>query len=742
MNKYLKADAWCIVEEGFDPSNMRSSESVFSIGNGRFGQRANFEEGYSGDHMLGSYVGGVYYPDRTKVGWWKNGYPEYFAKVLNATNWTRTDIVINGAALDLNRAVAIQGFKRVLDMRRGLLQRTCIVEFEDGAKVKLETERFISMASPNRAAVEVRLTPLHGVKTLEIVPMLDGQVSNEDTNWDDSFWCHGGHESHLDSCTSVLWNTTEKTEFSVACAQAVSMDQATWKTLDAPKATGLSAAMQVPQAQVVFHKHVGLVSSLHAAANQCPAEALKEARDGRTLGYEEERAQHAAAWADIWSLGDIRIEGDVEAQQAIRFNIFHLNQTYRGDDARLNIGPKGFTGEKYGGASYWDTEAYCLPFFLATHPDRVAEQLLRYRHDQLGKAIENAKKLGFKDGAALYPMVTMNGEECHNEWEITFEEIHRNGAMILALRNYEIYTGDTAYLAMEGVQVAVAVARFWVQRVHWSAHREGYVMLGVTGPNEYENNVNNNWYSNYLAAWCLNYAADLVNRFGGEVDSDELGQWTNIASRMCLPQREGTHIRLQQDGFLDKDLMPASQLSEESRPINQVWSWDRILRSCFIKQADVLQGFYFFPDDFSLDELRDNFDFYEPMTVHESSLSPCVHSILASRLGRKDKALEMYLRTSRLDLDDYNAEAYQGLHITSMAGTWMSVVEGFGGFRVIDGVPTFQTMLPEGWSSFAFKLQFRGRTLEVSVNSGRADVAMLAGDPLQVDVNGQRLELV
>ena len=234
---------------------------------------------------------------------------------------------------------------------------------------------------------------------------------------------------------------------------------------------------------------------------------------------------------------------------------------------------------------------------------------------------------------------------------------------------------------------------------------------------------------------------ELVRRFDGQVGPEELDQWTDIGARMCLPQQDGTHIRLQQDGFLDKDLMPAAELPEEVRPINQVRSRDRILRTSIIKQADVLQGFYFFPDDFSAEELRDNFDFYEPMTVHESSLSPCVHGILASRLGRKEKALEMYHRTSRLDLDDYNAEAYQGLHITSMAGTWMSVVEGFGGFRVVDGVPTFHTMLPEGWSSFAFKLQFRGRTMEVSVHAEGADVALLAGDALSVAVNGQTLDL-
>ena len=203
----------------------------------------------------------------------------------------------------------------------------------------------------------------------------------------------------------------------------------------------------------------------------------------------------------------------------------------------------------------------------------------------------------------------------------------------------------------------------------------------------------------------------------------------------------GGHIDpLQQDGFLDKDLKPPalarSRTSDQSGVV-----LGPILRSCFIKQADVLQGFYFFPDDFSEEELKANFDFYEPMTVHESSLSPCVHSILAAKLGREDKALEMYLRTSRLDLDDYNAEAYQGLHITSMAGTWMSVVEGFGGFRVIDGVPHFKTMLPSAWSSYAFKLCFRGRTLEVKVTKDSTIVTLLEGTSLTVNVNGESREI-
>ena len=415
-------------------------------------------------------------------------------------------------------------------------------------------------------------------------------------------------------------------------------------------------------------------------------------------------------WAAIWELSDIEIEGDDKAQQAIRFNIFQLNQTYSGKHAHLNIGPKGFTGEKYGGSTYWDTEAYCLPFYMATKGAEVARNLLLYRYNQLDKAIENAKKLGFTGGAALYPMVTMNGEECHNEWEITFEEIHRNGAIAFAIYNYVRYTGDEAYIKDYGLEVLVAIARFWAQRASFSAEKQKYVILGVTGPNEYENNVNNNFYTNYIAQWCLRYAAEQVEVFKREVIAkEELQQWLHIAQNIYFPYSEKYGVYLQQDGFLDKELKPASAIPAEERPLNQHWSWDRILRSPYIKQADTLQGFYFFRNHFTHEELCKHYEFYEPFTVHESSLSPCVHSVLAAALDKKEEAYALYLRTSRLDLDDYNKEVHEGLHITSMAGTWLSIVEGFGGMHVVDNQLHFKPCLPAHWRSLSFKVIFRGQ---------------------------------
>jgi maltose phosphorylase len=381
--------------------------------------------------------------------------------------------------------------------------------------------------------------------------------------------------------------------------------------------------------------------------------------------------------------------------------------------------------------------------------------LLVYRYKHLQKAIENAEKLGFTNGAALYPMVTMNGEECHNEWEITFEEIHRNGAIAYAISDYVNYTGDSKYLNEYGLEVLIGISRFWAQRVNWSSNKNKYVMLGVTGPNEYENNVNNNWYTNTIAAWTLEYSVkavesvkksdsaryqEIVKKTNFKEDT-EVGKWKEIVEKMYYPEETQRGIFLQQDGFLDKELLTVKDLRKEDRPLNQKWSWDRILRSCFIKQADVLQGLYFFEDRFDIETIRKNFDFYEPMTVHESSLSPCVHVILGSRLGYKQKAYDLYLRTARLDIDDYNNDTEDGLHITSMAGTWMSVVKGFGGLRVIDGKLNFNPYIPDQWKSYSFRLEFRERVIKVKISVDGIHTELESGAPLEIVMKGKSVQL-
>ncbi|MCM8568316.1 glycoside hydrolase family 65 protein [Gramella jeungdoensis] len=760
MNQdYIKPDAWSIIEEGFDKGRVKSSESLFSIGNGAMGQRANFEEQYSGPSFQGSYIGGVYYPDKTKVGWWKNGYPEYFAKVLNAPNWIGINVFVDGETLDLNTCREVRNFRRELNMKEGYLARSFEAVLPNGIEVEVKALRFLSIEDDELGAIRFEITPISTDAEIRFEPYLDGSITNTDANWEERFW--ETLEVKTKSEKGFVVSKTLKTGFHVGTYMQSEIQlegkevsqKPEIKTGEDSVSFSYSVAVQKGKTTAII-KYAGYVTDMNHKESeliQAASGVLDKAVD---KGFEKLKEDQKKAWAKIWEMADITIDGDVMAQQGIRFNIFQLNQTYLGKDARLNIGPKGFTGEKYGGSTYWDTEAYCIPFYMATKDQQVARNLLTYRYNHLEKAKENASKLGFSNGAALYPMVTMNGEESHNEWEITFEEIHRNGAMVFAIYNYVRFTGDFDYIPEKGLEVMIAIARFWHQRANFSKEKNKYVILGVTGPNEYENNVHNNWYTNYIGKWCIEYCLEMIDKVKDGFEDDyhrimgltslnegEMAEWKEVAEEMYFPYSEEYGVFLQQDGFLDKEIIPVAELDKTQRPINQKWSWDRILRSCYIKQADVLQGFYFFEDHFSKEELEKHFDFYEPLTVHESSLSPCVHSIQAALLGRMKQAYEFYLRTSRLDLDDYNKEVEQGCHITSMAGTWMSIVEGFGGMRIEDDKLSFNLQIPQQWNAYSFKINFRDRILKINVTNEKSEFSLEGEASLEIIVNGKNVEL-
>ena len=757
-NCYLKNE-WLIVEEGFHPELNRESESIFSIGNGYMGQRANFEEHYSGDSLQGSYVAGVYYPDKTKVGWWKNGYPEYFAKVLNAPKWIGIDVMVNKIPVDLSSA-KILSFTRTLNMKEGYLDRNFRITVSGNKTLEFNARRFVSMSEPDAGIIRYSLRSPDFGGIIDFNVYLDSDVRNEDANYGRKFWKEVTRE--INQNEGVIIARTLKTDFHVATGMRFELRRN--KKIESVKAelTGrekyiaytFSAALKPGDALTLF-KYVSVLSSLNNRKEDLMNDVKMRLGEISAEGYDKLFSAHAKEWEKIWNASDVVIEGDVAAQQAIRFNIFHLNQTYTGKDERLNIGPKGFTGEKYGGSTYWDTEAFVLPFFLKTAGQEVSRNLLVYRYKHLEASIRNGSKLGFKNGAALYPMVTMNGEECHNEWEITFEEIHRNGAVAFAIFNYIRHTGDTSYMAEYGLEVLIAVSRFWSQRATWSDDKKKYVILGVTGPNEYENNVNNNWYTNSMAVWTLSYTlgnlqvvkkeapgkySDLLRKTNFDFDA-ETALWRKIIDNLYMPYFSAGNVFLQQDGFLDKELMPADRIPPEERPINQHWSWDRILRSCFIKQADVLQGLYVFMDKYDTETIKRNFDFYEPMTVHESSLSACIHSILASRIGKIEKAYELYLRTARLDLDDYNNEVGDGLHITSMAGTWLAIVEGFGGMRIHDNRVQINPLIPDQWKSYSFHARFRGILFEIRVSHKEITVRNLSGKTLKMIISGNEYDI-
>lgn len=728
---------WCIKQNSLD--NIRFAESLCSLGNGYMGMRGTFEEDFSGDTHQGQYIGGVWFPDKTRVGWWKNGYPEYFGKAINCVNIASIHVFINRERLDLNIA-KVKSFERILDMKQGVLQRNFTIELPQGT-VSFNVERFVSLADKELLAIKYEICSDFDID-LELRPYLDANVKNLDSNYDESFWNildQKQHETGLGVLSQTKENSFGAPRFMVAAAMACRSK--TFKFIKNNIYDGYVEKVYKCKLEAgkkaKLIKYSAVVTDRDFEQDNLLDRALSLAINFGKTKYSTHRENHINSWADRWEKCDVEISGSDSAQQGIRFNLFHLLSTYTGEDARLNIGPKGFTGEKYGGATYWDTEAYCLPVYMSVVGEKVAQQLLKYRHIQLPEAYINAQAQGLK--GALYPMVTFTGLECHNEWEITFEEIHRNAAIAYAIYNYTTYTGDESYLLNDGFDVVCGIARFWADRVHFSKSKQKYMIHGVTGPNEYENNINNNWYTNTMATWCIEFFIDTCKKVSNEklaehsINEDELSHMQDIVNNMYFPYDEKRNIFVQHDTFLDKDIQPASQIPSGQRPINQNWSWDKVLRSCYIKQADVLQGLYFLNYKYDNDTIERNFDFYEPMTVHESSLSPCVHSILAAQIGRNNKAVEMYLRTARLDLDNINNDTDDGLHITSMAGSWLSIVHGFAGMRTFDGL-SLSPILPSVWESYSFKINYRGRLLKITVDTQNIKIDLISGTPLSLKV--------
>ncbi|MDY4560699.1 MAG: glycoside hydrolase family 65 protein [Peptostreptococcus porci] len=747
----FKYDEFKIIEESLDIENLRLSESIMSIGNEYMGMRGNFEEKYSGDSHRGTYIGGVWFPDKTRVGWWKNGYPEYFGKMINSPNFIGINVKINGKDLDLYEE-SIESFYRELDMKKGVLVRSFVINRE-GNRLQIDVKRFVSIETKEVCAIKYDIKSLNGDVTVEFEPYIDADVYNEDSNYDEKFW--NVIDRNVDDNQGYVISKTAENDFKVdrfTVCNYMTINTSFEKSSESKDdfRIGIKYSGHLKEgSSVSLEKIVSVTTSRDYEECDLVENAKKISVESAEKGFDNLLENNAKKWEERWNMSDVVIKNNTKLQQGIRYNIFQLFSTYYGKDFRLNVGPKGFTGEKYGGATYWDTEAYIVPMYLSIAPQEVTKNLLIYRYNQLNQAYHNARQQGL-DGA-LYPMVTFTGVECHNEWEITFEEIHRNGAIAYAIYNYVNYTGDYSYIDEYGIDVLVGISRFWADRVHYNKRKDLYMMHGVTGPNEYENNVNNNWYTNTIAKWTLEYTISMMKKISShqmaeklenlKVTLDEVNRWQDIIDKMYLPYDEELDVFVQHDTFLDKDLKKVEELDPSNLPLNQNWSWDKILRSCFIKQADVLQGIYLFNDKYTIEQKKKNYEFYEPMTVHESSLSACIHSILACEIGLVDKAVGMYERTSRLDLDNYNNDTEDGLHITSMSGSWLSIVQGFAGMRTYDEELSFNPLVPKDWDGYSFNINYRGRLINLETTKNEIILRLKSGDPITIKVYGKAHDL-
>jgi len=738
-DRYFLIDPWEVREEGFDPAHAQVSESIFSLGNEYMGVRGYFEEGYSGKSLQGSYINGIY--ERRALP--KSGYRgmlPYTEFMVNTVDFLYTRIRCNGAALDLCTS-AVSEFTRTLSLRTGILTRSFVWQADEHTRLRLSFERFLSMARPDTAGQRITFTALTGAAALSVEAGLD--FSRPHCSSDDNFWTvYEKKSGALCAAAGVTRGTGQKVR---ALALFSGMEAG------APREEEKLAA-------AVFEKT--LRSGETAALTRIAVvTAAKDAQGERTfpmrcraagdaigsLGYDALRAAHAQWWADRWRLSDITIEGDDEIQQGIRYCVFQLHQTLHTADHSAIIGAKGLTGESYNGNTFWDTEVFCLPFYLFNNP-AAARSILQFRYDTLPQARERARALDCR--GAFYPVATISGTECCDLWQHASLQLQASTGVVYGLWCYAELTGDAAFLYEKGAEILVEVSRMLSSRGDWADGEYGF--YGVMGPDEFQMMVHNNAYTNFMAKETFLYAlgvlremetacpdlrAALVKKTG--LQDGELAAWSEMAAHMRIPCDPETGLFEQHEGFFRLPHLDVDQIPVEDFPLYSHWSYERIYRNDMLKQPDVLMFMLLHGQKFTLRQLAVNYDYYEPRCIHESSLSPSVHSILASRLGRGKEAYELFRFAARLDLDNYNRNTDEGLHITSIAGSWLNIVYGFAGLSFDGGELALSPAIPDGWQGYSFRLLHQGHTLSVGVT--RQAVTLCADAPVTLTVYGRRV---
>lgn len=744
-DKYLKVDPWEVVEEGFKPEYGRVSESIFSLGNEYMGVRGYFEEGYSGDKLVGNYLNGVFEERITEKSAYK-GISNRATFIVNAVDWLYTRLKLDSEELDIAKS-KITGFKRKLDMKTGILTREFVWSTSSGKELKVEFTRFLSMITPKLGCQRITLTPLNFSGNIEMKTGLDFSPIHETLQ--KSLWdCI--KKSYDGGVVSSVGRTLSSGHmvyagFGLNCDQPLG-----YKYFECDKLNGLEFGMELSMGRKTTISKMVVV---HAEKQSC-VESSKVWADGNKLAkghcgrkFDEVSDENSKYWEKIWNTFDINIEGDPDNQQGIRYCIFQMHQTYHGEDPSLNIGAKGLTGEAYGGQAFWDTETYCLPFYLFNNP-KAARNLLEYRYNTLPNAIERAKDLDCE--GACYPIATLDGTEGCTLWQHASLQFQPSTAVAYGIRHYVKITGDKDFLYEKGIEMLVQICRFLSTRGQWSSRTGKFGYYCVMGPDEFQMMVNNNCYTNYMAKKTFEYTigvlADVKANKPGiysiikdrlKLKDSETESWGGMAQKMRIPLEEGTGIYEQHEGYFDLPHIDIKKIPVEDFPLYHSWSYDRIYRNDMIKQPDVLMFMFLYNQEFSHEAKKVNYEYYEPRCIHESSLSPSIHSVFASELGRHKEAFDFFSFATRMDLDNYNRNTREGLHTTSIAAAWVNIVYGFGGMRSDGEILAFNPSKPAAWQSYSFRILYGGSVLSVRVAKENVIFRTESGPDVCIKIYGE-----
>ncbi len=725
--KYLEVDAWSIIEKGFHREKNAVSESLFSIGNEFCGIRGYAEEGITAPSLQGCYFNGVYEWARKCNGTAYKGIIKRGHYMVNAVNPIKTEIYVDGVKLDTGLS-RIENYERKLDFKSGLYTRRFTL-LTDKGRVNFAFSRFLSMTDCHSLYQRIEIEADYTAE-LKIFVGLDFATT------------HGGRKgrwtkvkSAADGLDCFALGRTQSTKQYLACFQHIDVSgDLPIEAVETKYAAGAGISVRT-NGKFALTKHVsGYVDKSGAEKEKLLQNTPSD------IPYDEALKDNICYFEKFWEASDIVIDGDDENQQGIRFCIFQLQQTYHGIAATDNIGAKGLTGEAYNGHAFWDTETYCLPYFLFNNV-AAAKDLLLFRYNTLDKARERAKELDCK--GACYPIATLNGNEACDLWQHASLQFQPSTGVAYGIMHYVNVTGDTRFLTGYGMEMLLEISRFLRSRGEYGADGKfGYFC--VMGPDEFQMMVNHNCYTNYMAKKTFEYTVECFEKYGKNVNlgatGEELKAFAECAKNMYIPYDEKTKLFEQHDGFFRLPHVEVKDIPVTDFPLYHHWSYDRIYRNDMIKQPDVLMFMLLYGGDFTLEQKKANYEYYEPRCIHESSLSPSVHSILASELKKDEEALKFFGFASRLDLDDYNRNTCEGLHTTSIAAAWLNIVYGFGGVRSDGETLVINPSIPDIWRGYSFKINYRNCNITVKVQKGKAIISVSGGSVTAI-VCGRELTL-
>ncbi len=760
-------DPWRLVERAYDGRDLGLTETLFSVSNGYLGLRGNVEEGRD-THIHGTFVNGFHETWPIRHAEEAFGLARVGQTIVNVPDPKTIKLYVDDEPLLLSIA-DLEFYERSLDLREGLLRRELVWRTSSGKRVRISSSRMTSVVERHLAVMTFEVEMLDGDASLVISsPVLNRQDGSDEYHVRSAAMGEGADPRQAESFGHRVLQPRlhevrdERLLLGYRCTNSgMTIATLAQHRMDTDNAWTERLSVEEDLAKHVYEiaakrgraVRVEKLVAVHTSRG-VPARELAD-RCGRTLdratsaGVPRLQEEHAEQWARFWAESDVEVEDQPAVQQAVRWNLYQLGQaTIRAGSH--GIPAKGLTGTGYGGHYFWDTECYVVPFLTYTHP-QAARNALRFRHGMLDDARRRAAEMSHF--GALYPWRTINGEEASANYASGTAQYHINAAVAYALRKYVDITGDYDFLYKYGAEMLVETARLWYDLGFFSERQDGkFCIHSVTGPDEYTTVVKNNTYTNMMAQDHLRYAVAVVEQMRSEapehlkaliyrtdLDLQEVEDWQRAADAMYIPFDEKLGIHPQDDNFLDREVWDFDNTPEDKYPLLLHYHPLVIYRHQVIKQADIVLAMFLLSHEFTTEQKRRNFDYYDPLTTGDSSLSACIQSIVAAEIGYDDMALEYLVYAVLMDTADIGGNVESGCHIASMGGTWMAIVYGLAGMRDRDGKIHFNPQ--PNIEKLRFPLTVRGQRLEVDIENERVTYMLQHGEGLTIRHRGEEIHL-